>query len=246
MLNLSFGEECYGPVIQGEGLLAGTPSVFIRTSGCNLSCVWKSFDNTLSKCDTPHTSIDLEKPSKVSLEDLVDRVKEKKCDHVVISGGEPYMQRELPNLVSLLSDSGYHVTIETNGTIYKETRANLISISPKLSSSSHHQKRGIKHEKIRLNLGALINFINYSNRVQLKFVISSENDEIEIKKILDYIEEHNNLTPIIGNYVYVMPQGTTNEELNKSAKIAIPMAIKNSWKYTDRLHIRLFGNIRGI
>ena len=111
--------------IQGEGSLSGTPSQFIRTSGCNLRCVW---------CDTPHTSWD-----SVGTSMTVDEIAEQVMDdipHLVITGGEPLIQADLPKLISKLRRPERHITVETAGTIFTEAaRPNLFSVSPKLSSS---------------------------------------------------------------------------------------------------------------
>jgi len=253
-ISLAAGEECYGPVIQGEGKLVGTPSVFIRTSGCNLWCSWK--DKTgISYCDTPHTSIHQETPIKLSIDTLVSMVEEKKCSHVVISGGEPFLQKNLARLIEKLKDRlGVHVTVETNGTIFTETLADLISLSPKLASSGNHETRSALHNSKRLNIEALYHFV-MGHDAQLKFVVNEDRDVSEIKDILtalnlEVVERRGFYTfsllkPRLQQMVYLMPQGITVEQLNESAKIAIKYAIENNWKYTDRLHVRLFGHKRG-
>src|SRR5215469_18951154 len=65
--------------IQGEGLLAGVPSVFVRLSGCNLRCTW---------CDTPYTSWEPQ-GAETTIESIVERVRGYSCAHVVVTGGEP-------------------------------------------------------------------------------------------------------------------------------------------------------------
>ncbi|MDP6599438.1 MAG: 7-carboxy-7-deazaguanine synthase QueE [Candidatus Poribacteria bacterium] len=119
--------------IQGEGQLVGLPSVFFRTSYCNLRCIW---------CDTPYTSWQPE-DKDISVEDAVVAILAYDCQQVVITGGEPFMQaKELTLLCQQLRQQGQHITIETNGTLFQQVEANLLSISPKLASSSpgtsHH------------------------------------------------------------------------------------------------------------
>jgi len=110
--------------LQGEGILAGTPSVFVRTSGCNLRCHW---------CDTPFTSwepVGEQRP----VDDVFETVMALDRDHVVITGGEPLLFPDVADLTGALRERGLHVTIETAGTIWLDTGADLVSISPKLAT----------------------------------------------------------------------------------------------------------------
>lgn len=93
--------------IQGEGLLAGTPSLFIRLQGCNLRCPW---------CDQPE-ALDF-KGGPLSTEELLEKVKKTPFRHAVVTGGEPFAHRGLPCLVEFLLEEGFSVQIETNGTLW--------------------------------------------------------------------------------------------------------------------------------
>src|SRR2546429_4473945 len=95
--------------IQGEGKLAGVPSVFVRASGCNLRCVW---------CDTPYASWNPE-GDDVALEQIVARVGEFPCRHVVLTGGEPMIMPEIGLLCDRLKERGHHITIETAATVFE-------------------------------------------------------------------------------------------------------------------------------
>ena len=112
--------------IQGEGLLTGTPSVFVRTTGCNLRCWY---------CDTPHTSWRPEGRDS-PVERIVAKVRRFEAEHVVLTGGEPMLFAELVPLCEQLSEHGHHVTIETSGTLYLPLNCDLMSISPTLSNST--------------------------------------------------------------------------------------------------------------
>ena len=112
--------------IQGEGQFAGTPSVFVRTTGCNLRCWF---------CDTPFTSWNPEGPF-VSVADLFQQVAAFDIEHVVLTGGEPLLQPDSVPLCEQLLAAGHFVTIETAGTVYRPALASLMSISPKLANSS--------------------------------------------------------------------------------------------------------------
>lgn len=89
--------------LQGEGRNTGRPCVFIRFAGCNLKCPW---------CDT-----DVKKRFSVSLEELVREVKGFKAKSVILTGGEPTLVKEMPELVAALKKDGYWIGVETNGTI---------------------------------------------------------------------------------------------------------------------------------
>ncbi|MFN3598527.1 MAG: radical SAM protein, partial [Aquificaceae bacterium] len=95
-------KEVY-PSIQGEGLLVGIPSLFIRIQGCNLRCPW---------CDQP-AALPFKK-ANTRLEDLIKLVEKYSHKHVVITGGEPFTENTLSDLVKTLLNMGKRVQIETN------------------------------------------------------------------------------------------------------------------------------------
>src|SRR5262252_587942 len=109
--------------LQGEGSLVGVLSVFVRTSGCNLRCHW---------CDTPYTSWEPEGEER-SLDSIVEEVDRYGASHVVITGGEPMIAPGIEELTRRLTQ---HITIETAGTVEKDVRCDLMSISPKLANST--------------------------------------------------------------------------------------------------------------
>src|SRR5689334_16567065 len=129
--------------IQGEGSLVGVPSVFIRTSGCNLRCVW---------CDTPYTSWQPE-GEDFTIQQIVNSVKEFGGRHAVVTGGEPMIAPEIVSLTEELQRMGLHITIETAGTVYQPVQCNLMSISPKLRNSVPQLRDGgrwaAQHDRLR-------------------------------------------------------------------------------------------------
>ncbi|HUB33862.1 MAG TPA: 7-carboxy-7-deazaguanine synthase QueE, partial [Bryobacteraceae bacterium] len=109
--------------LQGEGSLVGVPSVFIRTTGCNLRCSW---------CDTPYTSWQPE-GTDWSLRQILAEVRAHPARHAVVTGGEPMIQPEIIPLTEQLRAAGLHITVETAGTVFQPVACDLMSISPKLA-----------------------------------------------------------------------------------------------------------------
>jgi 7-carboxy-7-deazaguanine synthase len=216
--------------IQGEGIWMGTPSVFIRVSGCNLRCVW---------CDTPYASWKPEGPV-VSVEEVVDQARAYDCRHVVLTGGEPMLFDPIEELASVLRKKGHVITIETAGTAYRDIECDLMSISPKLSNSiplgTDWEER---HDKSRLDFEVLSKLVSDYNH-QLKFVVANqERDVPEIEAILA------RLPGISPDRVLLMPEGVEREVLASRLEALAPLAMERGWRLCPRLHIELFGNQRG-
>ena len=219
--------------IQGEGLLTGVPSVFVRTSGCNLRCHW---------CDTPYASWKPEGP-EMSVEAVLQKVSEWDCRHVVLTGGEPMIAPELPALAAGLRKAGQHITIETAATVPPAGIAcDLASLSPKLSNSTPPPDRdpawSKKHEDTRLRPDVIAEWIqNYD--FQLKFVVSSEKDLTEIKGLLS------RLPPVPLDRVLLMPEGTDSKTLATRTPWLVEICKREGFRFCPRLHIELFGHARG-
>ena len=219
--------------IQGEGLLAGVPSIFIRTSGCNLRCHW---------CDTPYASWKPEGP-EISIEEILKKLTQWNCDHVVLTGGEPMIAPDLPELATALKKQKKHITIETAGTILpKSIPCDLASLSPKLSNSTPPASRdpawAKRHQAIRLQPEVISEWItNYP--FQLKFVVSSENDLVEIKSLLL------KLPKIPADRVLLMPEGIDTQTLASRSPWLVDICKREGFRFCPRLHIELFGHKRG-
>jgi 7-carboxy-7-deazaguanine synthase len=218
--------------IQGEGRLIGVPSVFIRTSGCNLRCVW---------CDTPYTSWKPEGKS-YSLAKILCEIEKYPTHHVVVTGGEPLLAREIEELTGELKRSSHHITIETAATIFKPLAGDLISMSPKLANSTPwkkaHGKFARQHETRRLNFPVIQRYLdNYD--YQLKFVVERSQDFDEIDEALDQ------LAGVDRSRVFIMAQGTTRKQLSAKASWIVELCKRYGYGFTPRLHIELFGNRRG-
>jgi 7-carboxy-7-deazaguanine synthase len=219
--------------IQGEGLLAGVPSIFIRTSGCNLRCHW---------CDTPYASWKPEGP-EMSVEEILKKLTEWNCDHVVLTGGEPMIAPDLPELATALKKQKKHITIETAGTILPNSiSCDLASISPKLSNSTPSPERdpawAKKHDSTRLQPEVISEWI-LQYPVQLKFVVSSENDLAEIKHLLS------RLPPVPLDQILLMPEGIDVKTLATRSPWLVDICKREGFRFCPRLHIELFGHTRG-
>ncbi len=218
--------------IQGEGKLAGVPSVFIRTSGCNLRCVW---------CDTPYTSWEPE-GEPISVDVIFDRIAEYGTPHVVVTGGEPMIDADVVELAHRLKERGHHTTIETAGTVWKDVACDLASISPKLANSTPWQREEGRHaeahERNRINLDTIRRFMAMGD-YQLKFVVDAPADIDEIETLLTKLGSHE------PSSVLLMPQGTTQEELAKREPWVANLCKQRGFRYCPRLHIALYGNTRG-
>lgn len=218
--------------VQGEGRFAGTPSVFIRSSGCNLRCVW---------CDTPYTSWRPE-GSSWSIEKILAAVEKHPTRYIVITGGEPLLADDIEALALELKRRKKHITVETAGTIFKSVHCDLISLSPKLANSTPWRREGGRfapmHEERRINLPVLQKYLDGYD-YQLKFVVEKRKDLAEIRALLDRL---NNVDPA---RVLIMAQGTTKKQLAAKARWIVGLCLGYGFGYTPRLHIELFGNRRG-
>ena len=237
--------------IQGEGKLNGIPSLFIRLAGCNLHCTWQTLAGNICECDTAYAAFKVENSFSLPVEEIVQTIRHNRgnIDHIVITGGEPFLQadevRELCRQLKVLAP--FHITVETNATIYPEhvvEHVDFFSLSPKLSGSVPPPPHTEHHDKTRINLPAIQSFITHAREngkdFQLKFVYSGENDIIEIKNLLARLHDWKK------EDILLMPMGANPDELRLSIPQTLEHCIRNGWRYCDRLHISLFGNKQGV
>lgn len=259
--------------IQGEGKYSGVPSHFIRVSGCNLRCVFKDSvcDTPYSSFD-PEKSLWKDMDSLVAAF-KTQQEKYPHVKHLVITGGEPLLyKKDLEEFLGLVYDDEMVVTIETNGTLPilnplgKNYRIALYSVSPKLSTSvgvpgtvagyKYTEEMRDRHEKTRMNYKNLVDIVMSSSDYQFKFVYSGPECEAEIVRILkemgEIVKKENDQSYNFykrhhpGKHIMIMPEGIKSSQLdNKSREIA-DICIKRGWTYTDRLHIRIWDNKRGV
>ena len=221
--------------VQGEGELTGVPSVFVRTSGCNLRCGW---------CDTPYASWNPE-GATMSVEEVVGRVLGFPAAHVVLTGGEPMAAKEMAELASRLRERGKHITIETAGTLPPhEIACDLASISPKLANSTPAPGSIAdawieRHETRRFQPQVLRQWVDHYP-FQLKFVVERTTDLEEIRAVLADVGGH-----IPPWKVLIMPQGTDPAGLRAGEAVALEACKTYGYRFCHRLHIHLFGNTKG-
>lgn len=208
------------------------PSVFIRTSGCNLRCAW---------CDTPYTSWRPE-GQPWSLGKILRKVATYPARHVVITGGEPLLTPEVVELSAAVKRAGLHLTIESAATVFQPVLCDLISLSPKLSHSTPWKRANGRfapmHERNRLHIDVIQKFIDAYD-YQIKFVVNRLQDFAEIDEILRQLRHPDPAR------VLIMAQGKTRAELKKKTNWIVASCKRHGYGFTPRLHIDLFGNRRG-
>ena len=238
--------------IQGEGKLAGVPSVFVRVAGCNLRCVW---------CDTPYASWE-PAGEEMTAGGIVAEVVKHPAGHVVVTGGEPMMFGDLPELIGRLKAAGKHVTVETAGTLWLEdlpVRAgergiDLASVSPKLLNSVPTEREGgrfaVMHERQRENLEVMKNFALGGGGVvkecQWKFVLAKPGDLGEVEDLLARL---NGQLPassrVVPKDVVLMPEGVDAATLTQRSRWLAELCKEKGYRMSLRLQVYLWGNKRG-
>ena len=249
--------EIFGPTIQGEGKLVGNLSIFIRFGKCNFKCVGFNVEyetpSGVKKCACDsYYAVDMEfKNSWKSYENYLDIVNEvdkllENCNYknrvdIVITGGEPlfyWNNLEFQNLIKHYINKNHKLTIETNASLnidFKEEyqKKIIFSLSVKLSNSLEPLKK-------RVNKSTLTKILKNTKESYLKFVIGNdflENAIVEIEDILKNIPQCE---------VYLMPLGDSSEAIDINSEKVVNLAIKYGFKYSDRLHIRIWNNKRGV
>lgn len=220
--------------VQGEGLLAGHPSVFVRTSGCNLRCNW---------CDTPYASWNPE-GSDLSVEAIVAEILRYPSRNVVLTGGEPMIAKNIHVLAGSLREAGRHVTIETAATISPGGIAcDLASLSPKLANSAPDDRLSAvwrkRHADRRLQPEIIRQWVE-EYPFQLKFVVSAEADLAEVEAIVSAVGH-----PIPPDRILLMPEGVDAAVLEQRTVWLTQVCRERGYRLCPRLHIELYGNVRG-
>ena len=192
--------ECFKS-IQGEGLMMGVPTFFVRTVGCNLSCAW---------CDTQYS---MDGGKEMSLQEIMDAVGD--SPHVCVTGGEPMLQPDMPELLRMMVAAGKQVVLETNGAtdLSQVPDDPLIMISMDIKCPSS----GMTSRMLKSNLGYL------SRKDQLKFIVA---DDVDFDFAVEFLKEN--------------PYPTLNTTLDKGrVQQVITNFVTNAVKYTREGHIKV-------
>lgn len=217
--------------IQGEGISAGTPAVFLRLAFCNLRCSW---------CDTKYTW-DWEHHNKerevigMSVQEIVERLSVPGCGRLVVTGGEPLIQQKaLIELLAALKGKEFYIEIETNGTIVPD--GDLIclidqwNVSPKLENSGNplHLRE----------IAEVYSFFTNLSSSYFKYVIQAEYD---LSEVHDLIGKYN----IPRERVILMPEATNEETLIERGRWLAEVCKEEGYKFSTRLQVLLWRNKRG-
>jgi 7-carboxy-7-deazaguanine synthase len=218
--------------VQGEGSLIGVPSVFVRTSGCNLRCTW---------CDTPYASWFPEGP-ELSIAEIVAQVEQFGAAHAVITGGEPMIAPQVVELTRELRARAIHITIETAGTVFADLACDLMSISPKLANSTPVEREGgrwaAQHERLRYQPEVLRRLMERYPH-QLKFVVASPDDLDELQRMVSDVQA-------APERVILMPEGTDRDTVRERSLWLADICKQTGYRLSPRLHIELWGDKRGV
>ena len=233
--------------IQGEGPCAGRPSVFVRLSLCNLACVWCDTDYTWNWEGTPFPHRrDAEagyakfrqdrEILRLTPAEIAERVIAFPCASVVVTGGEPLVQQKLlPPLLERLCAAGRSIDFETNGTIVPTREVDGLTdlwvVSPKLANSGMPANTRIAPDAL--------DWFARSPRASFKFVVGDPSDLDEVRALT---ARHG----IPAARVWLMPEGTTADELRKRRPWLVARCLDTGMHYSDRVHVLAFGNRRGV
>jgi organic radical activating enzyme len=248
LAKLGDGPEIFH-TIQGEGVSIGAPAVFIRASRCNLHCVWCDTDHTwnFEKTPWPHEKDAIPgyakfRKAEVTFEidptDAAVRILSYGCPRTVITGGEPLLQQDdfLEMIGKIRARQPEHqFEVETNGTRLPSDdfhqAVDQFNVSPKLSNAA-------MPEPLRLNAEAL-GFFAKSPKAWFKFVVAKPADLEEIQTLCA-------LYQIPRQRLLLMPEGRTCEELDRHSPWLAEICRDLGFRFSDRLHIRLWGDKRGV
>jgi 7-carboxy-7-deazaguanine synthase len=217
--------------IQGEGVSAGTPTVFLRLATCNLACTW---------CDTRYTwdwrSFDYaDGVMEMDLGEVESRVLAFGRPRLVITGGEPLLQQAaLAPLVASLAAQGFYCEVETNGTIAPSPEmiegVSQWNVSPKLENSGNRARAREIPEALSA-FGRL-------DTAYFKFVVSDAPDVDEAAAIVTKYG-------LASERIMLMPEGTTAEAIKERGRWVAEACVERGYSFSPRLHILLWGDERG-
>lgn len=207
--------------IQGEGVSAGLPAVFVRLQGCTVGCTW---------CDTRY-SWDPARGETVPLAGLLAQVRAYNARRAVVTGGEPLEAEGFGALVRALKEAGMEVEVETAGVaVPPDVPVDQWNVSLKLANSGVPEERRLRPEAIRrfVALGAWF-----------KFVIDRPEDVEEVREL----ETQFALPP---DRILLMPEGMSREQVLQKSDWILAECKRTGYRYSPRLQILLWGPRRGV
>lgn len=209
--------------LQGEGSLAGVPSVFIRLADCPLRCRW---------CDTAYAR-DPQAGTQMTPQTILPQIADYPTRRLVITGGEPTVQDGLGAFMRVFADAGYHITLETSAYRFvPDLPIQLASISPKLSNT------GDVPVSKRLSLAAIGQYVQ-TYPYQIKFVVDAPHDLNEIAECLEQLEQ------VDPERVFLMPQAAGREEYLAKSQWLSEYCLQTGFSFSPRLHVMLYDGRRG-
>lgn len=248
-MSLAISEQFYS--IQGEGISAGMPAIFLRLQGCNLTCggtntiKTKILDSGATwRCDTIETWLKGEKTDiKALLQSWnVNRwlMAIEEGAHIVITGGEPLLQQEgllsLCTALEVLLGKRPFIEIETNGTFIPNEALNAYisqyNVSPKLSNSGMKKEARFKPETLL--------WFSKNPKTTFKFVIAEPSDWLEIEE--DFIAPFN----IPRQKIVLMPAASTRKDHITKGQALIELCKRESVRFSPRLQLILWDKTVGI
>jgi 7-carboxy-7-deazaguanine synthase len=158
--------------------------------------------------------------------------------YVVVTGGEPMIAPQITPLTEALRQRGYHITIETAGTVYAPVVCDLMSVSPKLANSTPEGRWAEAHDRLRIQPDVLRKLIS-RYEYQLKFVIRQPEDLREVRALTASLKA-------FPDRVVLMPEGTEAAALHERSLWLAEICKREGFRFTPRLHVDLWGNRRGV
>jgi 7-carboxy-7-deazaguanine synthase len=235
--------------IQGEGKSIGLPSVFVRTSLCNLHCIWCDTDYTWNWTNTrfPHQNdaqpgyqkFDKKQwTAKLDVAEVATLVAEQPCRNIILTGGEPMLQQ--PALAALMGalrerDPAYRFETETNGTLMPieafDAAIDQYNVSPKLANSNNTRKLRER--------AAVYQFFAQSEKANFKFVLAEAADLEEVLELQTHYG-------IPSEKIFIMPEATSAPLLQQKRLWAVDICKEHGFRYSDRLHVQIWGGKKGV
>jgi len=209
--------------IQGEGVTAGLPAVFVRLQGCTVGCSW---------CDTKY-SWDPEAGSAVDLDALVEEVSAYPCRRAVVTGGEPLESPSFALLLKALGVQGFAIEVETSGTVQPPPsvdRSVQWNVSLKLAGSDVDEARRLKPDAIRAFL---------ARDAWWKFVVTSDADVAEVLHLAERFA-----LPRVR--ILLQPEAVHREDLLERSRWVVEACKLHGFAFSPRLHVLLWGAKRGV